>query len=324
MFKALNRLIRLPNLLIIALTQCLIRYMVIDPFLAINGFNLQLSNLNFTLLVLATILIAAGGYAINDYFDTKTDRVNKPDRVVIDRKVSRQFAINLHTILTILGVLAGGYISFHIKIPALSFLFILSAGLLWFYSTNYKRQFLIGNLIVSMMIGTVPMIVVLFEIPLLNREYGQLMINAGANFNYIFYWVAGFSFFAFYTNLIREIIKDTEDFEGDSAYGMNTFPIQLGIPVTKLVVISLIVLLMGALSFVIFKFILFSGEGFDYLSSAYFTFAIFIPLLFIIFQIAIGKTKRDYHIASQIMKVVMLAGVLYSLIVYYTLTYKII
>jgi 4-hydroxybenzoate polyprenyltransferase len=298
--------------------------MVIDPFLAINGFNLQLSNLNFTLLVLATILIAAGGYAINDYFDTKTDRVNKPDRVVIDRKVSRQFAINLHTILTILGVLAGGYISFHIKIPALSFLFILSAGLLWFYSTNYKRQFLIGNLIVSMMIGTVPMIVVLFEIPLLNREYGQLMINAGANFNYIFYWVAGFSFFAFYTNLIREIIKDTEDFEGDSAYGMNTFPIQLGIPVTKLVVISLIVLLMGALSFVIFKFILFSGEGFDYLSSAYFTFAIFIPLLFIIFQIAIGKTKRDYHIASQIMKVVMLAGVLYSLIVYYTLTYKII
>lgn len=87
--KAILQLIRLPNLLIVAFTQCLIRYCLIDPFLKVNNFSLQLSDFYFFILVLSTLLITAAGYAINDYFDTRTDRLNKPERVVIDRKISR-------------------------------------------------------------------------------------------------------------------------------------------------------------------------------------------------------------------------------------------
>ena len=320
--SAIARLIRLPNLIIIALTQYLMRYMIVAPFLGINNFELQLDDFHFALLVLATCLIAAAGYAINDYFDTRTDRLNKPDRVVIDKEISRQMAINLHTILNILGVGLGIYLSFYIKIPGLSVLFILTAGLLWFYSTNYKRQFLVGNLIVSLMVGTVPVLVVLFEIPLLNREYGEIMLKANANFNYIFYWVSGFGFFAFYTNFIREIIKDAEDFEGDSAYGMNTFPIVLGIRTTRMLIIALLFILIALVAIVLYRYILLSGENFDRITAAYFLFTVFIPLLIIIFYIIIAKSKRDYHISSQILKVVMLAGVLYSVIVYFTLNFR--
>ncbi|MFW5644551.1 MAG: UbiA family prenyltransferase, partial [Bacteroidota bacterium] len=242
--------------------------------------------------------------------------------VLIDKEISRHLAINLHTVLNVIGVGLGIYLSFHIKIPGMSLLFLLTAGMLWFYSSNYKRQFFIGNLIVSLMIGIVPMMVILFELPLLNRQYGETMLKAGANFNYIFYWVAGFSFFAFFTNLIREIVKDAEDFEGDSAYGMNTFPVQLGIPLTKVFIIFLISILLVMLALVLYKYILLSAEEFDFLSGFYFLMTIFIPLLFVIFQIAIAKNRRDYHLSSQILKMVMLFGVLYSVIVFYMLNFR--
>ncbi len=323
MIGAIARLIRLPNLIIIAVTQYLIRYMIINSFLQLNGFELQLDNFHFALLVLSTLLIAAGGYAINDYFDTQPDRLNKPEKVVIDKKISRHFAIILHTVLTVIGAGIGIYLSFHIKVPGLSVLFMLAAGMLWFYSTNYKKQFFVGNFIVSVLIGAVPILVILYELPLLNREYGEIMIQANADFNYIFYWVAGFGFFAFLTNFIREIIKDTEDFEGDSAYGMNTFPIILGTRLTRILIIFLIVVLLLLITWVLTSFILSSGEDFDYLTAAYFLVLIYIPLFYIIFYISIAKTKRDYHISSQIMKIVMLFGVLYSVIVYYTLNFRI-
>lgn len=323
MVKAIAKLIRLPNLIIIAVTQILMRHMIISPFLKLNSFKLQLNEFHFVLLVLATVCIAAAGYAINDYFDTRPDRVNRPRKVVIDTQVSRQFAINLHTILNIIGVGLGIYLSFYIKIPGLSVLFILTAGMLWFYSTNYKKQFLIGNLIVSLLVGTVPVLVVLYEIPLLNREYSEIMLSADANFNYIFYWVAGFGFFAFITNFIREVIKDAEDFEGDRAYGMNTFPIVTGMLFTKMIIVSLISVLITLVTFVLMRYIIFSGDSFDYITTIYFSILIYIPLLVIIFKILIAKSKRDYHISSQILKLVMLSGVLYSMIVFYTLNFRI-
>ena len=298
------------------------RYMVIDSFLKVNGFHLQLSNLHFFFLVLSTVLIAAAGYAINDYFDTLPDRLNKPEKVVIDATISRHFAINLHFILSIIGTGLGIYISFFIKIPGLSLLFIIAAGMLWFYSTNYKKQFIIGNLIVSLLTGTVPVLVILFELPLLNRAYGETMMRAGANFNYIFYWIASFGFFAFLANFIREMIKDAEDFEGDSAYGMNTFPIVMGIFFTKLIIISLVLLMVALLVIVLIKFILFTEAGFDYLSAIYFFVTIISPLLITIYFIWKARNKKAYHMASQLMKLIILFGVLFSVIVFYTMNYR--
>jgi len=312
------RLIRFQNLLIIAATQYIMRYCIIYPFLKINNFSLQLSDIHFALLVLATVLIAAAGYVINDYFDTGTDRLNRPESVVINRSIHRREAIFIHFVLNFIGLAIGVYLSFYIKVAELSVVFMLAIGLLWFYSTNYKRQFLIGNIVVSIMTGMVPLMVILFELPLLNKEYGLIMLRFQANFNYIFFWIAAFSFFAFLTTLLREIIKDTEDFEGDSAYGMNTLPIIIGRKYTKLVIISLVLSTLVALVMVFIKFLLYRREdSFDYISLIYFLLFLLIPLLLLLYRMLLAQKKEDFHIASQITKFIMLAGIVYSFVVRY-------
>ena len=321
---ALLRLIRFQNLLIIAATQYIMRYCIIYPFLRINNFELQLSGFHFLLLVLATVFIAAAGYVINDYFDTGTDRVNRPGEVVIDRDIHRRQAMLLHFALNFAGIAIGVYLSFFIGVSQLSLIFILATGLLWFYSTHYKRQFLIGNVVVSIMTGIVPLMVILFDMPLLNEKYGLIMIRNQVNFNYIFFWIVAFSFFAFLTTLLREIIKDAEDFEGDSAYGMNTLPIIIGQRSTKIVISTLILLSLGILTGVFIRFLLFRGISLDYITTGYFFLFLLIPYLILLYKIVTAVTKKDFHTASQITKFIMLAGILYSFVVRYIVLHQLI
>ncbi len=319
--KKIIELIRLPNLLIIAFTQYAMRYLIMEPLLPSASFSLQFSNLHFFLLVMSTLFIAAAGYIINDYFDTRTDRINKPDKVVVGVSVDRRTAMTLHTIFNVIGVCIGIYLSIHIGIISMAFIFFLAAGLLWFYSTNYKRQLLIGNLTVAFLTAMVPLIVVLFEIPMLNKEYGTIMLQYNSSFNYIFIWVAGFSIFAFLTTLIREIIKDTEDFEGDAAYGMKTLPIVAGISLTKTILSLLITGTVFLLIFILVKFIIFSGERTDYISLAYFAAFLIIPFFVLLTLILIAREKADYHRASLLIKIIMLFGVMYSFVVYYLIKF---
>jgi 4-hydroxybenzoate polyprenyltransferase len=322
LIRSIFLLVRLPNLAIIAATQYAMRYLIMDPLLPSREFTLQFGDIQFFLLVLSTLFIASAGYIINDYFDTRTDLINKPSRVVVGVEIPRRKAMIMHATLNILGVGIGIYLGFHIHLPALSVVFVLATGLLWFYSTHYKRQLLIGNLSVSFLTGLVPLMAVLFEIPLLNREYGQEMLRNQVNFNYIFAWVGGFSFFAFLTTLIRELIKDAEDFEGDAAYGMRTVPIVLGPRWTKVIVLVLIVFAMLMLLFLLFKFILFSVKPADYYSLAYFVVFLIIPLVLLGVWILTARNKRDYTRSSALIKGIMLAGILYSAIVFYLVNFK--
>lgn len=293
-----------------------------EPLLPTSDFELQFGDLQFFLLVLSTVFIAAAGYIINDYFDTRTDMINKPSRVVVGVEVGRRQAMILHAMLNIIGIGIGIYLAFYIKLPALSFVFLLATGLLWFYSTSYKRQFLVGNISVSFLTGLVPLMVVLFEIPLLNREYGEQMLQHNVSFNYIFAWVGGFSFFAFMTTLIRELIKDAEDFEGDSAYGMRTVPIVLGTKWTKALVLGLVAITLAMLIFLLVRFILFSVEPADFFSLAYFIGLLIIPFLLLSFQILRAREKKDYHHASTLIKLIMLSGILYSVLVFFLVNFK--
>ena len=315
--KNIFSLIRLPNLLIIAVTQFAMRYLIMEPLLPSASFSLQFDNLHFMLLVVATMSIAAAGYIINDYFDTRTDRINKPEKVVVGVTVNRRTAMTLHTLFNLIGIGIGVYLSIHIGLLAVSFIFFLTAGLLWFYSTNYKRQFLVGNITVAFLTAMVPLIVVLFEIPMLNKEYGIIMLQFSSNFNYIFIWVAGFSIFAFLTTMIREIIKDAEDFEGDAAYGMKTLPIVAGTRITKAVLSLLITGTIFLLIFTLVKFVMFSAGEPDFISLTYFGAFLIIPLFIILTLVILASGKADYHRASVLIKVIMLFGVLYSGVVYY-------
>jgi len=318
---AFLKLIRYQNLLIIAAAQYMMRLCIIDPFLRINGFYIQLDNFHFFLLVLTTILIASGGYIINDYFDIRTDRINKPEKVFIGSVISRRQAIILHTGFNFIAICIGAYLSWHVDVLAMSLLFVICSGGLWFYSTTYKKQLLIGNIVVSLMTGGVPLLVALYEIPLLNKAYGDLMIRSHANFNYMFFWISGFAFFAFFTNLIREIIKDTEDFEGDNAYGMHTVPIYFGIKWTKILLGFLIVIIVVLLTLVL-RFIMLSAEETDLISAGYFIFFLIIPFSILFYMIIIADSKKDYHNASILIKFIMLTGILYAVVVRYIVLHQ--
>lgn len=305
------RLIRYKNLLIIILTQYLMRWSIIKPILNVYDFELQFTEINFFFLVLSTVFITAAGYVINDYFDTKTDLVNRPNTVLVGKIIDRRKAILLHIILNTLGIGMGTYVSFYIGIPILSLVFVFITGILWFYSTTYKRQFLVGNLIVALLTALVPLMVLLFEIPLLNKAYGIILIEMRANFNQIIVWILSFAFYAFLLTLIREIIKDIEDYEGDNAYGRQTMPIVLGVVNSKVIVVSFILITLFSLLYAYFRFLT------DYITLIYFIVFLMIPLVVLFYKIIIAETKNEYHSASRLSKLIMLAGILYSLVANY-------
>lgn len=326
--KAFLNLIRWQNLLIVILTMVLMRYAVIEPLISKisvilligNGeevfMELQFPFYHFILLVIATIFITAGGYVINDYFDIKTDLINK-GKVIVGTKIPRRKAMMWHNILNIAGVAIGIYISKKAGYIEMGAVFLIVSGLLYFYSASYKRQFLIGNIIVAILTALVPMLVVFYEWPALYKYYALNSI-VPIDIDFILFWVGGFALFAFLTTLTREIIKDIEDFEGDVAYGRNTVPVVIGVFSGKIVSVSLVLLTIIMLYFVWHFYLN------DIITFIYLTSAIVLPLLFIIYQLVVSSTKKQLHFSSSMMKVVMLTGVLYAVVVKIILTWNLV
>lgn len=314
------KLIRWRNLLMVALTMILMRYAVLKPLLQKmvvvlssnpteqTSMDLQFPLFNFILLVLATLCITAGGYVINDYFDIKTDLINR-GKVIVGTKVPRRTAMMWHFILNTAGVVLGFYISWRIGFTMMGALFLIVSGLLYFYSASYKRQFLVGNIIVALLTAAVPMLVAIYEWPALYRYYAINAMTA-PDLNFVLYWIGGFSLFAFITNLTREIIKDIEDFEGDIAYGRNTLPIVLGLKTSKAVSIVLIFVTIALLYIVWYVYVR------DTLTLVYLSLSVTIPLIMAVYRMSGHITKEKLHSASKIMKVAMLSGIMYSVIVW--------
>ena len=324
--KAFLKLVRWQNLLMVILTMVLMRYAVIAPVLSKIGviliigsgeempMSLQFPWYDFVLLVAATVLITAGGYVINDYFDIKTDLINK-GKVIVGTKIPRRQAILWHSVFNIAGVAAGFYISYKAGYIWLGSMFLVVSGLLYFYSASYKRQFLIGNIIVALLTAMVPMLVAFYEWPALYKYYAANAIRL-PNINFILYWVGGFALFAFLTNLIREIIKDIEDFEGDLVYGRNTVPVVIGVLSAKVVSVCLITITIILLYLTWHFFIN------DLITLVYITSAIVFPLGYVIYKLLGNGEKKHLHSASRMMKIVMLTGILYSIVVKIILTWN--
>ena len=308
---AFIKLIRLPNLLIIAFTQYMIRLCLIEPILKASGFELQMSDLEFALLVLAVVFVSAAGYIINDYFDVRIDNINKPEQLVIDKGVKRRVAMGAHAVLSCLGVAIGIFLSWRCNIlMAGSTLFIFSVIGLWVYSTNFKYQFFTGNLIVSILTGMTPFMVALFEVPLEIIKYNTQLVDQQIHLDTtttssVLVWTGAYSIAAFALSLIREMIKDMEDVEGDMEYGCRTIPIVLGMKKAKLIATGMILLFMAGIGYV---------QHYQYglkekYSFLYFLVLIQLPLLFILFQTFTAKEKKHFHLASVVVKIVMLVGI---------------
>jgi 4-hydroxybenzoate polyprenyltransferase len=296
--------------------MCLMRYAIIAPQLKLLNLSFQFSTFHFVLLVLATMLITAAGYVINDYFDTKTDMLNHPGKVTVGKSISRRLAIIIHFGLNILGCVFGGYISFYIGIPVLSFIFLMIPGILWFYSTSYKRQFLIGNIIVAFLTALVPLMVLLFEVPMLIRTFGAQMLEQQVNLNSLALWVGGYSVFAFLLTLIREIVKDIEDFEGDNAFGRKTLPIVLGVNSTVLILDGFLLVVISLLVYLLLYFVP------DFLSQVYVGLFVIFPLAASVYLLHKASEQKHYHTVSSLLKIVMLSGVMYSILAWYIFTYR--
>jgi len=302
------------------------RYAVLEPLISKIGvilhngngeeipMTLQFPWYLFLLLVTATVFITAGGYVINDYFDIKTDLINK-GKVIVGTKIPRRQAMMWHNIFNAAGVAAGFYVSWKTGYIWLGAFFLIVSGLLYFYSASYKRQFLIGNIIVAILTAMVPLLVVFYEWPGLYKYYTVNAINF-PDINFIFYWIGGFSVFAFLTTLTREIIKDIEDFEGDIAYGRNTVPVIIGVLSAKIVSVCLTVLTIILLYLTWYFFVN------DTITLIYLSAFIVFPLLFVIYKVIVGHSRKHLHNASSIMKFAMSTGILYAVVVKVILTWN--
>lgn len=311
------KLIRFPNLLIIALTMYLVRYCLFIEYVvlgdAVNNsiqigrylvwIRFTLNNVDFFLLVLSTTLIAAAGYIINDYYDVKIDAVNKPEKVILGKSITRKTGMILYAVFNIAAIIIGFYLAVKIRKYNLGFINVFVWLLLWLYSKKYKKIFLFGNIIVAFLSALVPLMPAFFEPAIYEK------------INSIFRFTLGYAFFAFFVSLIREIIKDIEDKEGDVAEGGKTMPVVIGSNKSKIVIsffIFMLITLLGYIQYMQFK-------GNDKLSFWYFLLAIQIPFVALLYMIIKAKEKNDFAQASLLTKGIMLTGILSMFIFYLSL-----
>lgn len=308
------QLFRPKNLVFLAFCQWLIYYAVITPILVKYGLSPLMSSSLIWLIILSTLLICAGGYIINDYFDIKIDRINKPLKVIIGDKISKTLAMRLYLAVTSIGITLGLAVAFLIKSFSFGFVFLVVPGMLWFYSSSYKRQFLIGNLIVALLCALSIMLPLIVESHLLTQQYGDLLMQTPI-YKTLYTWVCGYAAFAFFLTLIREVVKDIEDVAGDRELECHTLPVVWGVSKAKVFVSVLLILSCVAMFVVDWLYL-------DLPKTTFFT--IFSPTnIFILFSMIIAfllsKTEVDYHKISSLLKLFMLVGMLYSLVFYYNI-----
>ncbi len=307
---AFMQIIRVKNLVMIALTQFFVRLFIIDPVFFNYKIEHALSGIEFYIFVTATLCIAAAGYIINDYFDVGMDRVNKPMRVTIGEYFSRQQAFRLHLIFNIIGVALGIFSAWLAGNVRLGFIFPVIAGILWFYAKTYKKVFLLGNILVGLVTAAVPLVVAYSETKLFTVS-NVVTIEAGKE---IMRFTVGYAIFAFLATLIREIIKDAEDIEGDREYGCQTLPIVLGLKTTKVIIASLTLMMIG---------LLFIAQQYFFrdnllMEVSYILIALQLPAAGMLFYLVPATTQDDFARLSKWMKVLMALGVA-SMAVFYFL-----
>jgi len=300
------KLIRFPNLIILALAQCLIYYMVVVPLLKTSEFTPSLHTWQFLLIVLSTVLIAAGGYVINDFFDKDIDAANGIGKV---HDFSGWTMKTLYFVFSIIGIAIGLYLTYALKLRQFALTYLLTAALLYFYSASYKRLPLVGNFVVAFLTAVAVFLPAFadYELQYAFRDIKLPVINNKMyNLRLIIAITAAYAFFAFLISLVREIIKDMEDIEGDREFGCNTLPIVAGINNTKLIAIGLLLLIVGLILFLQIK-----QAWWESLPVFGYTILfVQLPLLILSVKLFLSAEKKHFKVASMIAKVVMVGGIL--------------
>lgn len=293
----------------LAFMQVLFRY----AFLKQQNIPLALNDLQYGLLVLCTVLLAAAGYVINNIFDVATDTINKPQDVVIGKGISETTAYNIYIGLNITGVAIGFYLSNVIMKPSFASLFILIASLLYFYATSLKQIMILGNLIVAALLAISVLIVGIFDI------FPATIPENQAQMASLFSILTDYALFAFIINFTREIVKDIEDVNGDYNQGMNTLPIAIGI--NRAAKIALGIAIIAFILCMLYTRTYFFENNLIFATLYAFVFVL-APLLYFIFKIFTAKSQKDFHHLSTVLKLILFFGILSILVINLNIRYN--
>lgn len=277
-------------------------------FLKQQGIALALSDIEFALLVLATVFIAAGGYIINNVLDVATDMDNKPQNVVIGRGIREATAYNLYFAFTVAGAGLGFYLSNEIGHSNFAIAFVVVAATLYMYANSLKRYLVVGNIAIAALIAVSVLIVGIFDlIPTIAFNDRSLLAN-------IFGVLIDYAIFAFFITLIREIVKDLEDVNGDYNQGMNTLPIALGVARTAKIASVLGVIAFASLGWYLYEYL------FHLTYAVLYGLVLLIsPLAFFSIKIWSAKSQKDFGAMSLVLKIVMLFGILSIAVITYNM-----
>ncbi|SMC44877.1 geranylgeranylglycerol-phosphate geranylgeranyltransferase [Cellulophaga tyrosinoxydans] len=268
------------NILVIVIAQYLASIYILSPNLPLRKV---VFDINLFLIVLASAMVIAGGYIINNFYDAEKDLINKPHKTMLDRLVSQRFKLSAYFILNFLSALVASYVSFKAVLFFSSYIFGI-----WFYSHKLKKVPFIGNF-VSSTLAIAPFFVVFVYY---------------RNFETVIFVHAMFLFLLI---LAREMIKDLENIAGDIAQNYKTIPIIFGEKVAKTLIGILILLTLIPSLLLILKF----DVGYMYL---YFIGCIFLLLLFLVLLFR-SDSKRHYVLLHNILKLIIIAGVFSILLI---------
>jgi 4-hydroxybenzoate polyprenyltransferase len=291
------KLIRYQNLLLLAFMQLLFRY----GFLKFQNIFLSLNDWQYSLLVLATVLIAAAGYVINDILDQETDYDNNKGNVIVGKLISEKVAYNLYFVLNITGVGIGYYLASVIHKPSFAGAFIIISATLYMYATSLKQMLLIGNIVVALLLSFSVIIIGLFDLFPATYEGNQTEMGI------MFSKLIDYAIFTFIINLIREIVKDMEDIEGDNNNGMSTLPIAIGLGKT-----SKIVGVLGIIAALILLWYINSNlmSSMLYYAVIYGLLFVVAPMIFFVVKVWNAKSKEEFRFLSTVLKWIIFFGIL--------------
>ncbi len=296
--RTIYNMLRVPNLLIIAFTFLMLWYLVFIPVYSSYSISPGMSSLNFIILIVASVIIAAAGYISNDYFDVITDRVNKPGKQYIGKQITPGSALSTALLLSLISALLSLWLTWKIKSGLPATLLLSALIVVWWYAIRLKKSFVWGNMAVaSMSAGTIAMAWIIEK---------QCVIIPAEPSGIITLIVTAISIFAFMLSLLREIVKDIEDVEGDKLIGCKSLPIIKGISFTKN-----IVLVITAVTFVLLiisQVYLFQFQ--KYVAVIWLLLFAEIPIIWFTFKIRNSQSKADFHKLSSLVKWIMLGGIL--------------
>jgi 4-hydroxybenzoate polyprenyltransferase len=291
----------------LAFMQLIFRYV----FFKFQNIPLALADWQYGLLVLSTILIAAGGYVINNIFDQNTDTINKPSNVIVGKTISETNAYNLYIGLTVTGVAIGFYLSNVIVKPGFASIFILIAATLYLYATSLKQMMIIGNVIVALLLSFSVIIIGIFDLFPTIHEGNQQQLGV------VFSILLDYALFTFFLNFMREIVKDLEDVDGDYNQGMNTLPIAIGKSRTAKIVFGLSFIPILFMVYYINKYLLELV-----FTTVYLLLFVVGPLFYFTVKIWTAKSKKEFHALSLLLKWILLFGILSVVVISLNIKYN--